>query len=191
MEKNRRDITGCRFMVSVMSDNFVPLILGAIKKVDTRYIWSKTDTLSTVYRGKRIHVMDCLKACFSNLNDGVTHIGMEATVSKGAPDDTDKDCILAESDILLNNNSDKFDVTGKISFYPLGIANYTEHIAHILKLPAAKISVTDENALPNEVNAARINVELRNSAIKRELNLFTFSCILKPPCRLPLNKKIF
>ena len=134
------DITGCRFTVAVMSDDFVPKILGAIKNVDTGKVWAKTDTLSTVYRGKRVHVMDCLKACFAHLNDGQTHITMEAAVSKGCPNvtdsdkDIDNDSHLAEDDVLLNNTQKKFNVSSKISFYPLGITDYMDHIAHIVKM---------------------------------------------------------
>jgi len=133
-----KDITGTRFTISVMSDNFVPMIRGAIKNVDTKKVWSKTDALSTVYRGKRIHVMDCLKACFVQANDGYTHITMEATVSKGSPADVDDECLIEEDDILLNNNSKKFNVMGKISFYPLGIENYMDHIAHIARMAMDK-----------------------------------------------------
>lgn len=128
-----KDITGCRFAVSVMSDNFIPIILGAIKNLDTSKVWSATDALSTVYRGKRIHVMDCLKACFSKANDGKTHVTMEATVSKGCPGDIDDDSHLAD-DAVLNNCQKKFDVLSKISFYPLGIANYMDHIAYVVRL---------------------------------------------------------
>jgi uncharacterized protein YqgV (UPF0045/DUF77 family) len=128
----QKDITGCRFSLSPMCDNFIPLILGAIEKVDTKKIWSATDALSTVYRGKRVHVMDCVKACFAQINDGKTHITMEATVSKGCPGDTDGDSHLAEDDIPLNNSQKKFDVLCKIAFYPLGVADYIDHIAHIV-----------------------------------------------------------
>ena len=129
-----RDITGCRFTLSAMSDNFVAMILGAIKNVDTKKVWSATDTISTVYRGKRIHVTDCLKACFAHLNDGSTHITMEATISKGCPGDVDDDSYLAEDDALLNNTQKKFTALSKIAFYPLGITDYMDHIAHVVRL---------------------------------------------------------
>ena len=129
-----RDITGCRFSISAMSDNFISMILDAIKKVDTKKIWSATDTLSTVYRGKRIHVMDCLKACFAHFNDGKTHITMEAAISKGCPGDVDDDAFFAEDDAPLNNTQQKFTAFSKISFYPMGITDYMDHIAHVVKL---------------------------------------------------------
>ena len=133
-----RDITGCRFSISVMSDNFIPMILGAIKNVDTKKVWSATDELSTIYRGKRIHVIDCVKSCFVNVNDGKTHITMEASFSKGCPGDTDDESFLAQDDIMLNNTTKKFDVTGKIAFYPMGIQNYMGKIAYVVNLAIEK-----------------------------------------------------
>jgi len=128
-----KEITGCRFAISVMGDNFIPIILDAVKNVDTGKVWSGTDPLSTVYRGKRIHVMDCLKACFSRVNDGKTHITMEATVSKGCPGDVDDDSHLAD-DVPLNNCKKQFRVLCKIAFYPLGIADYMDHIAYVVRI---------------------------------------------------------
>ena len=129
-----KDITGCRFTLSTMSDNFIDMILGAIKQVDTKKVWSATDALSTVYRGKRIHVMDCLKACFSHINNGTAHIALEATVSKGSPADTGDDCPLVEDEVPLNNTRKNFTAFCKIAFYPMGTADYIEHIAHIVRL---------------------------------------------------------
>ena len=127
------DITGCRFTLSSMSDNFVAVILGAIKKVNAKKIWNATGVMSTVYRGKRIHVMDCLKACFVHANDGKTHVVMEAAVSKGSPDDGD-DRYLAEDNALLNNTQVKFNVFSAVSFYPMGIADYMDRITHVVKI---------------------------------------------------------
>ena len=127
-------ITGCRFSLSVMSDNYANLILNAIKEVDTKNVWSSTDALSTIYRGKRVHVVDCVKNVFTKVNDGKTHITLEATFSKGCPCDIDGDCILAESDEPPGGSAVSFDVLSKISFYPLGTAKYMEHIAAVVNM---------------------------------------------------------
>lgn len=127
-------ITGCRFSLSVMSDNYANLILNAIKDVDTKNVWSNTDALSTVYRGRRVHIIDNVKNIFVKVNDGKTHITLEATFSKGCPCDVDGDYILAESDELLTGNAADFYVLGKISFYPLGTTQYMEHIAAVVDM---------------------------------------------------------
>ena len=64
---------------------FIEVILGAIEKVHTEKVWSTTDKLSTIYRGKREHVLDALKACMIHAYQEGVHMTMEATVSKGCP----------------------------------------------------------------------------------------------------------
>ena len=131
----KNEITGCRFSLSPMSDNFVDIILGSISKVDTSKVWKMTDKLSTVYRGKRIHVLDAVKACFVWAYREGVHMTMEATVSKGCPGDTDADSYLAADDVLLNEPAMKdvhFPVVCKISLYPMGVPNYMEYIAGVV-----------------------------------------------------------
>ncbi len=128
------DITGCRFFIAPMCDNYVEKIVGALKHVNTEKIWSGTDATSTVYRGKRIHVLDCVKSCFCEVYDPDTHIVLEATFSKGCPGDSDGDSKLSKDDVLLNNSQRNFPVLSKISFYPLGISDYLDPIAHIVRL---------------------------------------------------------
>ena len=133
-----RGITGCRFSLSAMNDDYANVILGAIGRVNTQKVWSGTDALSTVYRGKRAHVVDAVRACFVHVNDDRTHVTMEATFSKGCPGDTDGDSFLAEDDtpvnVLVSPTGKKTNVLGKISFYPLGVPQYMEHIAHAVNL---------------------------------------------------------
>ncbi|MBT9777032.1 thiamine-binding protein [Clostridium sp. MCC353] len=130
-----KDITGCRFTLAPMSDRYIDIILGAIQKVDTSKVWANTEKHSTLYRGKRIHVLDAVKACFVHAYDPSVHMTMEATFSKGCPGDTDAESYLAEDDTLLNDAATRdihFPVLCKISLYPMGVANYMEHIAHIV-----------------------------------------------------------
>ena len=51
-------ISGCRFSLYPMSDQFIDLILGSLEKTDTSAVWSESDALSTVYRGKIEYVAD-------------------------------------------------------------------------------------------------------------------------------------
>ncbi|MDD3361381.1 MAG: YkoF family thiamine/hydroxymethylpyrimidine-binding protein [Hespellia sp.] len=130
-----QEITGCRFSLAPMTDRFVEVILGAIEKVDTSKVWKATDKLSTVYRGKQIHVEDALKATFVQAYQDGVHMTMEATFSKGCPGDTDADFILKEDDIPVNEAAIKdihFPVACKIALYPMGIENYMEHIATVV-----------------------------------------------------------
>lgn len=130
-----RAITGCRFSLSAMTDRFIDVILGAVGKVDTGKVWQMTDKLSTVYRGRQIHVEDAVKACFIYAYDENVHMTMEATYSKGCPGDTDADSFMAQDDVPLNEDKIcdvHFPVVCKISLYPMGVPNYMEHIAKIV-----------------------------------------------------------
>ena len=82
-----KEITGCRFSLSPMSDKYIDIILGALGKVDTSKVWKETDKLSTIYRGKRIHVLDAVKGLFIHSYDENVHMTLEATLSKGCPGD--------------------------------------------------------------------------------------------------------
>lgn len=130
-----RAITGCRFSLSAMTDRFVDVILGAVDQVDTGKVWKMTDKLSTVYRGRQIHVEDAVKACFIHAYHEGLHMTMEATYSKGCPGDTDADSFISEDDLPLNEEKIKdihFPVACKISLYPMGVPNYMEHIARVV-----------------------------------------------------------
>jgi hypothetical protein len=119
-----------------MSDNYISIILGALKHVDTSKIWSQTDNLSTVYRGKRVHVEDALKSLFINAFTENVHMSLEATFSKGCPGDIEGESYLGDDDdVLMNEPSIKnihFPVDCKIALYPLGDGNYMDVIAHVV-----------------------------------------------------------
>lgn len=132
-----REITGCRFSLYPLTDRFVDIILEAVSSVDTTKVWHHTDHLSTVYRGKRIHVLDAVKACFIRVWQPDVHMCMEATISRGCPGDVEADAYLAEDDGLLNEPGIKdrhFTASCKISLYPMGREDYMLHIARIVEL---------------------------------------------------------
>ena len=129
-----KDITGCRFSLSIMSDGYISMILNAIKNVNTQNVWSATDALSTVYRGRRIHVVDAIKGFFANAYDEGAHMTLEATFSRGSPADIDGDCVFASSSERLNQTDKKFPVICKAALYPLGVCEYSAHIAHAISL---------------------------------------------------------
>lgn len=130
-----KEVTGCRFSLAPMSDKYIDIILGALDKVDTSKVWKDTDKLSTIYRGKKNHVLDSVKACFMHSYKEGIHMTMEGTISRGCPGDTDADSLLAEDDILMNESKLKnmnFEVDCKISLYPMGVSNYMEYIANVV-----------------------------------------------------------
>lgn len=128
-----KGVSGCRFSLYPMADNFVEIILGALSKTDMSKVWKATDKLSTCVRGKRVHVFDSVKGLFVNAYRENVHMALEASFSKGCPGDTDADSFMEVDDIKLNESlikEQKFNVISKISFYPMGENDYMEHIAH-------------------------------------------------------------
>ena len=150
MQKNNSqsgmaDIIGCRYQVSALRDSFIPMILDALGKTDTSKIWALTEKTSTVYRGKSVHVVDCVKACFSHIYDDTSpYISMSATFSKKSDDDMSKDCYIAQDDVLLNDTKKSFNVLGRISLYPLGVSDYQEHSAKVVELAVKRDVYVDE-----------------------------------------------
>ena len=141
-QEEKRNVTGCRFSLAPMSDDFIDIILSSIADVDTSKVWSSTDEFSTVYRGRRIHVLDALKACFiRSFRQGV-HMTMNALITEGCPGDAQKDAALedavwAEDDTLANEPTIAevhFPAAAKIELYPLGRADYMEQIEHVIEM---------------------------------------------------------
>ena len=125
------DIAGVSFSVYPMSDQFVDIILAALKEVDTSKVWLKTDDVTTTVRGKIGHVFDVSKAIFLHAATTGKHVGYQATYSLGCPGDSAGDVFLAEDEILMNvehTKSIKQHIAAKFSLYPLGGGNYMDII---------------------------------------------------------------
>lgn len=128
------DISGCRFSLYPMDSNFVPIILGALEKTDTSAVWSQSDALSTVYRGKLNYVMDAVGGLFVNAYRPDVHMAMEGQLSKGCPGDSEGDSVLTWEGAAPNATviADKhFPVLCKIALYPMGVGNYIDEIAKV------------------------------------------------------------
>ena len=78
-------IAGCRFTLYPMSDKYIEIILGSLEKTNTSAVWSETDALSTVYRGKLPYVADAVQALFLNAYRPGVHMALEGQFSKGCP----------------------------------------------------------------------------------------------------------
>jgi uncharacterized protein YqgV (UPF0045/DUF77 family) len=126
------DITGCRFSLYPMDDDFVPIITSALEKTDCSAVWSRSDALSTVYRGKLAYVVDAMKALFVNAFREGVHMALEGQLSKGCPGDGDGDCYLSAQGDPPNGvifEGIHFPVLCKLALYPMGRADYMDYIA--------------------------------------------------------------
>ena len=77
-----------------MSDKYIEIILGSLEKTNTSAVWSETDALSTVYRGKLPYVADAVQALFLNAYRPGVHMALEGQFSKGCPGDVSGDSVL-------------------------------------------------------------------------------------------------
>ena len=130
-------ISGCRFTLYPMCDNFIDIILGALGRVDTSCVWSETDALSTVYRGKLPYVMDAVSALFaSSWTEGV-HMAIEGQVSKGCPGDVSGDSVLEATGEAPNHaivEAATQPCLCKLALYPMGVGDYIDDIAEVWRL---------------------------------------------------------
>lgn len=131
------DISGCRFSLYPMTDNFVSVILGALEKTDTSAVWSQSDALSTVYRGKLPYVADAVRALFINAWQPEVHMALEGQFSKGCPGDTDGDSLLDREGEAPNRakiQDRHFPVLCKLALYPMGTGDYIDEIAKVWRM---------------------------------------------------------
>ena len=135
------DISGCRFSLYPMTDNFVSVILGALEKTDTSAVWSQSDALSTVYRGKLPYVADAVRALFINAWQPEVHMALEGQFSKGCPGDTDGDSLLDREGEAPNRakiQDRHFPVLCKVALYPMGTGDYIDEIAKVWRMAEAE-----------------------------------------------------
>ena len=135
------DISGCRFSLYPMTDNFVSVILGSLEKTDTSAVWSQSDALSTVYRGKLPYVADALRALFINAWQPEVHMALEGQFSKGCPGDTDGDSLLDREGEAPNRakiQDRHFPVLCKLALYPMGTGDYIDEIAKVWRMAEAE-----------------------------------------------------
>ena len=120
-------IVGLRFSLHPMADNFVEIIKGALSKTNTTNVWMHTDDVSTVIRGKDIHVFDAAKAIVLHATQSGTHVAFNGTFSIGCPGDTAGDVYLEKDNILLNEPNVKNlrqYVSSQFGLYPMNNPDY-------------------------------------------------------------------
>ena len=135
------NITGCRFSLYPMTDNFVDIILSSLEKTDISNIWTETDALSTVYRGKSEYVVDAVEALFINAYKEDVHMTIEGLLSKGCPGDSKGDVKMGIEGKSPNQELIKdihFPALCKFSLYPMGNDNYMDEIYDIVDMAKDK-----------------------------------------------------
>ncbi|MFC7364095.1 MULTISPECIES: YkoF family thiamine/hydroxymethylpyrimidine-binding protein [Bhargavaea] len=117
-------IVGFRFTLNPMTDDFVAVIKGALEEVDTSTVWMHTDDVSTVIRGKQVHVFNVAKALALHAAKTGVHVALNGTFSAGCPGDTTGDAFLDKPDEPLNNDPTKQYVSSQFALYPMNNPDY-------------------------------------------------------------------
>jgi energy-coupling factor transport system substrate-specific component len=130
-------IVGCRFSIYPMTDNFVEVILNALKEVDTSKVWMDTDDVTTCIRGRSEHVFDVAKAIFIHAAKTGVHVVFNGTFSVGCPGDSEGDSYMSENDDRLNEEAsqkEKVEVATQFALYPMNNPDYMQVIANQVAL---------------------------------------------------------
>lgn len=133
---------------------------GSLEKTNTSAVWSETDALSTVYRGKLPYVADAVQALFLNAYRPGVHMALEGQFSKGCPGDVSGDSVLNREGEAPNAALVKdihFPVHCKLALYPLGDAQYIDEIAKVWHM------AQDEGLNPKTIHyATRIDGDVQD-----------------------------
>ncbi|WP_434121191.1 YkoF family thiamine/hydroxymethylpyrimidine-binding protein [Salinicoccus roseus] len=123
-------IAGCQFNLSVMSDDFAEVIIGALDQVDTSKVWKETDDVSTCVRGRIEHVFDVVQAIYLEAAKTGKHVEMSGTFSIGCPGDSSGDAHMDVFPERLNAPSkDVHQKAGcKFALYPMNTIDYMDVI---------------------------------------------------------------
>lgn len=128
MECGLSPIVGFRFSLHPMADDFVSVIKGALEQTDTSNVWMHTDDVSTVIRGKQIHVFNVAKAIALHAAKTGNHIALSGTFSAGCPGDTAGDAFLDKGEKIANTDSTKQYVSSQFALYPMNNPAYMDVI---------------------------------------------------------------
>lgn len=128
MQCGTSPIVGFRFSLYPMSNDFISIIKGALEETDTTNVWVHTDDVSTVIRGKQVHVFNVAKVLTLHAAKTGVHIALSGTFSIGCPGDTAGDAYLDKGDEVANTDMTKQYVSSQFALYPMNNPNYMELI---------------------------------------------------------------
>ena len=117
-------IVGFRFSLHPMTGDFIQVIKGALRETDTSNVWMHTDDVSTVIRGRQLHVFNAAKSIALNAAKTGVHVAMSGTFSVGCPGDSAGDAYLDKGDALLNTDTSKQYVSSQFALYPMNNPEY-------------------------------------------------------------------
>ena len=83
---------GCRLAIYPMTDDFVAVILSAVRAMETDGMTVQTDSLGTLLVGEESKVFDAVRAAFSRVATHGGHAVMTLHLSRGCPGEPEGYC---------------------------------------------------------------------------------------------------
>ena len=127
-EYGSKQPVGCQFNLSVMSDDFVDVILSALEKTETAEVMMETDDVSSWVHGSISDVFAVVESIYLNAAQTGKHVAMSGTFSAGCPGAQEED----DSKTPAGSTAPRRDVAQqagcKFALYPLGTGDYMEII---------------------------------------------------------------
>ncbi len=83
---------GCRLAIYSMTDDFVEVILSAIRAMETDGMTMRTDALGTLLIGEEEQVFNAVRAAFERAAGHGGHVAMTLHLSRGCPGEPEDYC---------------------------------------------------------------------------------------------------
>jgi hypothetical protein len=128
---------GVRFSLYPLCDDFVPLILCAVKDLDRFGVAVETDDVSTCLIGEEPHLFEAVRVAFGRAASNGAHVVLSATFSAGCPGEPDGDVCLPRAYDGPSGGDEGWSpeayhlpnyLSAQFALYPLGTAGYMDAI---------------------------------------------------------------
>lgn len=120
-----------QFSIHPMADNFIEIIKGALRGIDTSNVTMSTDDVATTMTGEQEAVFDAAKAMLIHASKSGVHIAFNGTFSAGCPSMSYKVAKAERQSVRINQKvvrSSSQYVSAKFALYPLGNPDYMDVI---------------------------------------------------------------
>lgn len=122
------DVVGARLAIYPMQDNFVDVILGAVKASDRTGLAVLTDDLGTTVQGNRDRVFSYVKEVFLRASEAGGHVVANVLFSVGCPGDVPEDFDFNVKAPKIEFPGEDMNIACAWSLYPLGNEDYFQII---------------------------------------------------------------
>jgi len=128
---------GVRFSLYPMRDDFVPLILSAVKDLDRLGVQVEVDDVSTCLIGEEPNLFEAVRVAFGRAAASGAHVVLSATFSAGCPGEPEGDVCVPRAYTGPGGGEEGWSeeayslpahVAAQCALYPLGASDYMDAI---------------------------------------------------------------